>query len=152
MILGEKPHKCDVCQKRFSSTSNLKTHLRLHNGQRPYSCELCSQRFTQLVHLKLHKRLHTNERPFTCSQCGKTYISPSGLRTHWKNTTCKPIAGEIAVLEAYTEINGNNTSSSESVSPNGGEEINLSQIRNLDHNVIVDEHCVTSTTPVDIHT
>lgn len=87
---GEKPHQCDTCHKRFSSTSNLKTHRRLHSGQKPFACDLCQAKFTQLVHLKLHKRLHTNERPFICSTCGKKYISHSGLRTHWKTTSCRP--------------------------------------------------------------
>ena len=66
-FLGEKPHQCPECQKRFSSTSNLKTHMRLHSGTKPYACDRCSAKFTQFVHLKLHKRLHNNERPFCCS-------------------------------------------------------------------------------------
>lgn len=77
---GEKPHQCDTCNKRFSSTSNLKTHRRLHSGTKPFACDLCQAKFTQLVHLKLHKRLHTNERPYMCISCGKKYISHSGLR------------------------------------------------------------------------
>ncbi|XP_050693325.1 transcriptional activator GLI3-like isoform X2 [Eriocheir sinensis] len=105
---GEKPHQCDICKKRFSSTSNLKTHMRLHSGQKPYACDLCPAKFTQFVHLKLHKRLHTNERPYTCNTCNKKYISASGLRTHWKTTSCKPSSPEeeLAVERSPTGSSG----------------------------------------------
>merc|ERR1719234_2131100 len=101
---GEKPHACGDCGKRFSSTSNLKTHQRLHTNDKPYSCDKCPQTFTQHVHLKLHRRLHNNERPFICSQCNKSYISASGLRTHWKTTSCEPSPGEVELTAKRTLI------------------------------------------------
>lgn len=115
---GEKPHECQLCNKRFSSTSNLKTHMRLHSGQKPYVCDICPSRFTQFVHLKLHKRLHTNERPFTCETCNKKYISASGLRTHWKSTTCKPTPEQERQLRVSREACGH--------SPSGGSQASLS--------------------------
>lgn len=87
---GEKPHQCPVCNKRFSSTSNLKTHMRLHSGEKPFTCKVCPAKFTQFVHLKLHRRIHTNERPYECPKCQRKYISGSGLKTHWKTSNCMP--------------------------------------------------------------
>ncbi|VDK30366.1 unnamed protein product [Gongylonema pulchrum] len=57
---------------------------------------------------------------FGCST-GKKYISPSGLRTHWKSTSCRPGGTELHLIDLDSEEGAG---------------------------TLRDEHCVTSTTPV----
>uniref|UniRef100_A0A0R3RQD2 PR domain zinc finger protein 1 n=1 Tax=Elaeophora elaphi TaxID=1147741 RepID=A0A0R3RQD2_9BILA len=53
---------------------------------------------------------------------GKKYISPSGLRTHWKSTSCRPATGsEMHIIDLDSEESSG---------------------------TLRDEQCVTSTTPV----
>ena len=48
--------ECDVCEKRFRTSVNLKNHMRIHTNERPYECDVCDKAFRESGHLKRHKR------------------------------------------------------------------------------------------------
>ncbi|KAI8609408.1 hypothetical protein BC830DRAFT_1054687, partial [Chytriomyces sp. MP71] len=54
-------YMCNVCSKRFTRPSTLRTHMNSHTGERPYPCpsQGCEWKFTVLSNLKRHMRICT---------------------------------------------------------------------------------------------
>ncbi|EZA55295.1 hypothetical protein X777_04849 [Ooceraea biroi] len=80
--MSEKPHKCQVCGKAFSQSSNLITHSRKHTGFKPFACDLCGRAFQRKVDLRRHREtqhadLNTSHRPPIGSIPGQNSL-PSG--------------------------------------------------------------------------
>ena len=42
-ISGERPYKCDLCDKSFARLQNLQEHNNRHLGVRPYQCSVCEK-------------------------------------------------------------------------------------------------------------
>ena len=40
-VKRKRGHECDVCEKRFTQSSSLKAHMRIHTNEKPYECEKC---------------------------------------------------------------------------------------------------------------
>ncbi|XP_068212999.1 zinc finger protein 888-like [Palaemon carinicauda] len=81
---GEKPYKCNYCEKSFRLHNGLLIHRRIHTGERPYKCDKCNKTFNQMAHLKTHVALHSAERPYECKTCGKTFAIQNYLYNHEK--------------------------------------------------------------------
>ena len=71
--IGEKPFKCDVCDKAYSASSSLKTHNLSHTQEKPFKCDLCDKAYSAFSSLKTQKLSHTGEKPYKCDICKNAF-------------------------------------------------------------------------------
>ena len=81
-VKRKRGHECDVCEKVFTRSHNLKIHMRIHTNEKPYECDVCEKRFALAGNLKAHMRIHTNERPYECDVCDKAFRESQHLKRH----------------------------------------------------------------------
>nr|BAC32197.1 unnamed protein product [Mus musculus] len=59
---GERPFKCKICGRAFTTKGNLKTHFGVHRAKPPlrvqHSCPICQKKFTNAIVLQQHIRMH----------------------------------------------------------------------------------------------
>lgn len=99
-ISGERPFKCDSCDRAFVQAQQLKYHRHsAHGGPSlskkepppkpssdgriyPYCCSMCNKGFKLPSSLSSHMKIHNEERKHVCSQCGNSFKRAEHLRIH----------------------------------------------------------------------
>lgn len=79
---NEIKHACKVCDKEFSSSSQLQQHSKLHDVNKKYVCEICGSRFIRRNYLADHMEGHSTEKKHICKFCGKAFRRRTVLRAH----------------------------------------------------------------------
>ena len=76
--------RCNNCKKEFITKQRLKIHLLTHTGDKPFKCEHCEKRFNQSGNMVRHTKEMHSEVPtsYQCNQCEKTFKNERALTGH----------------------------------------------------------------------
>lgn len=76
-------YECQTCAKKFSNSSSLAKHKKLHDNIKLFSCSICQKRFTQNSHLKKHvQSIHMSSK--ICDICNKSFLKMKAFQNHMK--------------------------------------------------------------------
>ncbi|XP_022818938.1 zinc finger protein 1-like isoform X9 [Spodoptera litura] len=83
--LLEKPHRCDICDKKFYSTSCLKNHMIKHTGSKEFQCNICLRLYGRKKSLNAHLKTHDEGTHVKCEHCGQKFMQRYSLKCHIKS-------------------------------------------------------------------
>lgn len=74
---------CKFCNHKTFGPSKLLNHIRAkHTFEKPFKCDLCEKAFSSLGMLRTHKNFHSNERKYVCHHCNECFKFRTNMRVH----------------------------------------------------------------------
>ncbi|XP_005094866.1 zinc finger protein 16 [Aplysia californica] len=119
----ERRYKCGVCGKAFTCSSHMRSHERLHSGEKPHRCHICNTRFTKrssvLKHLKRTHGIHNPPALTTDHNQQLQILQPHQQQQQQHHQTLQPLQ-QTPVLnhsapENLLDVIGNSSNSSFSI-------------------------------------
>ena len=79
-LTKNKPNFCDL---QSSNNENLHT-VSVHEGDKPFKCNLCDKSFASKTMLNNHiASTHEEKKPYRCDICDKSFKTKSNMKTHY---------------------------------------------------------------------
>lgn len=72
--------------------TTLNKHLYVHSNERPHKCDMCDKAFRTSTHKIVHMRTHTGERPLQCRICGLGFAHHKARSVHMKTKHAEELA------------------------------------------------------------
>lgn len=105
MMAGRANTTCNICYKTFACCSALEIHYRSHTKERPFKCEICGRGFSTKGNMKQHLLTHKIRDPACVLDgriAGRSLIGRRGL----EDETDRPLMGRRSLEEENSNSSG----------------------------------------------